>query len=696
MKVTLCNYYIDMPRKYTKKSNYWNKFSSGSGEGNPSLENLIQKNVSEPQLLGDPFYNFDGKASYSRNGGSSSTTGRVNRITSQPKFNKYVNIREGLLPFEMSINGYNVRDAIELCQKAYANVAIFRNAVDIMSEFSNAEINLEGGSAKAREFFSKWMRYIKIWKVKDQYFREYYRSGNIFFYKLNAKFTLDDFQSILKSYANADGLSYDSVEKIYNYPTPFDVKNSIPVQYTLLNPFYVVANRSTSWKQVIYEKILSEYELERLQNPKNEQDKIIFESLDEESRDKIKNGQWSQDGLKIQLNPTDVIYSFYKKQDYEPFAVPFGFAVLDDINFKLEMKKIDQAICRTIENVILLITLGNTPDKGGINHKNISAMQSLLSNQSVGRVLVADYTTKADFIIPDMNKVLGYEKYKIVNEDIKEGLQNILIGSEKFANTTVKAQVFFERLREARNAFLNDFLQPEMELIFKNLGFKGKCPIAKFEEVSIKDETQFNRVVTRMMELGILPPEEGIKVIETGIYPSSEELAAAQEKFVEQRKKGFYNPIVGGVPSIAPPMGGPSNVDEAPQVQPAKQPAPVVKTPKERGRPVGTTKAAVYSREAISNVFDLTKDLYSNVQSLLRDKYNKKRLTADQKKLAESISEAIIIGSEIKDWNSVAKDVLDDPNTLDNLGIMKNVQKLAAEHDLNTYAAALLYHSNNK
>ena len=682
-----------MPRKYTKKSDYWNKFSSGNESNNKTLEDLIEKNTSEPQFVGDPFYDFDSTASaYSRTGGGTSTNLRRNRTSIAPKVHKYANIREGLLPFEMSINGYNVRDAIELCQKAYANVAIFRNAVDIMSEFSNAEINLEGGSSKAKDFFSSWMKYIKIWKIKDQYFREYYRSGNIFFYKLNAKFTLDDFQSILKTYANSDGLSYDNIEKIHTYPTNYDVKNSIPVQYTLLNPFYVVANRTTSWKQVVYQKVLSEYELERLQNPKNDHDKTIFESLDSEAQDKIKNGQWSQDGLKIQLNPTDVIYSFYKKQDYEPFSVPFGFAVLDDINFKLEMKKIDHAICRTIENVILLITLGTEPSKGGINHKNISAMQSLLSNQSVGRVLVADYTTKADFVIPDMNKVLGYEKYKIVNEDIKEGLQNILIGSEKFANTTVKAQVFFERLREARNAFLNDFLQPEMELIFKNLGFKGKCPVAKFEEVSIKDETQFNRVVTRMMELGILPPEEGIKVIETGIYPSGDELAAAQEKFVEQRKKGFYNPIVGGVPSVAPPV---ANVDEEEETNTNPNPNKV-NVPNEVGRPIGTTKAAVYSREAIADVFDLTKDLYKNVQNLLKEKYGRKRLNANQKKLAENLSEAIIIGSETTSWNDVAKKVVKQPETLDKLGIMKNVQDLSAEHDLNTYAAALLYHSNKK
>ena len=110
----------------------------------------------------------------------------------------------------------------------------------------------------------------------------------------------------LKSYANSDGLNYDNVEKIHNYPTSYDVKNSIPIQYTLLNPFYVVANRTTSWKQVIYQKILSEYELERLQNPKNQHDKLIFDSLDSETKDKIslilKEAMNQETGLLIPYN----------------------------------------------------------------------------------------------------------------------------------------------------------------------------------------------------------------------------------------------------------------------------------------------------------------------------------------------------------------------------------------------------------
>lgn len=673
-----------MSRKYNKKSEYWAKFSKGNNEHSLPLHEILN-DQSEPNLVGDPFYTHDAKASagYERNSTSDPTTLRRNLAYVGPKIYKYANIREGLLPFEFSVNGYNIRDAIELCQKAYANIAIFRNAVDIMSEFANAEIYLEGGSQKAKDFLSKWMKYVKIWNVKDQYFREYYRSGNVFFYKITGKFELADFQSILEVYANYDGQSYQTDMNVYNYPSPYDVKNSVPLQYILLNPYYLTVNRTSSWKHVVYQKILSEYELERLQNPKNDHDKQIFDHLDDNTKQKIKNGQWAQDGLKIQLDPTKVIYSFYKKQDYEPFAVPFGFPVLDDINFKLEMKKIDQAICRTIENVILLITMGTEPAKGGINHKNIKAMQSLLSNQSVGRVLVADYTTKAEFIIPDMNKVLGYEKYKIVNEDIKEGLQNILIGSEKFANTTVKAQVFFERLKEARNAFINDFLQPELEMIFRNLGFKGKCPKAKFEEVSIKDETQFNRVVTRMMELGILPPEEGLKVIETGIYPTTEELNSAQSKFVEDRKKGFYNPIVGGVPVIPPPI---------PEMPSVGKPMARTSTPNEKGRPMGA-KAAVYAKDAIAKVLDKTKNLYSTIESGLKKKYNKKSLNAEQKKLAQGISEAIILGAESESWTSVANDILTNPDKLDKLNILSDIQNTAAEHDLDTYAAGILYHS---
>ena len=101
------------------------------------------------------------------------------------------------------------------------------------------------------------------------------------------------------------------------------------------------------------------------------------------------------------------------------------------------------AVARTMQQAILLVTMGTEPEKGGVNQKNLAAMQELFQNESVGRVLIADYTTDAKFVIPNIGNLLGPEKYEIVDRDIQIGLQNILVGDEKFANQAIKTEVFF-------------------------------------------------------------------------------------------------------------------------------------------------------------------------------------------------------------------------------------------------------------
>ena len=511
-------------RKYNKQSDYWNKFKKSEGSSpsqEPSLLSTLPETAGESFYIQEAIANTASVSTNRRVGYDNTTTSRRNIISKKTKSDKYTNIRNGLLPYDYSTDGVNVRDAIELCQKAYANISIFRNAIDIMAEFSNSPIYLEGDNEKSKKFIDGWLKKINIWKIKDQYFREYYRSGNIFLYRVDGKFNSDDLLKLNYVYAS------QTLKPGY-----------LPVKYMLLNPYDIVIEKATSFQDGIYKKVLSDYELEKLRDPKTEEDKKVFDSLTPEMKKKIKQGSFNREGIKVELDSEKLIYSFYKKQDYEPFAVPFGFPVLDDLNWKIELKKIDQAICRTVENVILLITMGAEPDKGGVNPNNLKAMQELFKNESVGRALIADYTTKAQFVIPDLNKVLGAEKYKIVNEDIKEGLQNIIVGSEKFSNTQVKAEIFLERLKESRNAFLNDFLQPQIKEVCRNMGLKS-YPTAKFEEIDIKDEVQFHRVITRLLEIGILTPEQGIKSMQTGLYPNPKDLSGSQEGYVEEREKAI-------------------------------------------------------------------------------------------------------------------------------------------------------------
>jgi hypothetical protein len=658
-------------RNYNKKSEYWGKFANP----NDSIAVPVSQ-VFSPELCGEPFYVSD--ASYSAESIASSreasggmrTQTRINRAAVSETIDRFSSIRKGMLPYNYASDGVNVREAIELCQKAYANVAVFRNAIDIMSEFANTDIFLEGGTSKSREFFQDWFKKINIWNLKDQYFREYYRSGNVFLYRVDGKFTINDFMKLTSS---------GSPES--------RIVNQIPVRYILLNPFDVVAKRTSTFAVGAFEKILSEYEMARLQNPITEEDKDIFNGLDPEVQEAIKKGTYYKDGLKIKIDPAKLSYSFYKKQDYEPFAIPFGYPVLEDINAKLELKKMDQAITRTVENVVLLITMGTEPDKGGINPQNLTAMQALFKNESVGRVLISDYTTKADFVIPDLNKVLGKEKYAILNEDIKQGLQNIVVGEEKYSATEVKAQIFTDRLKEARHAFLNDFLQKEIKRIAMDLGFRS-YPTAAFKDIDMRDETQLMRAATRLIELGVFTPQQGLEMFHKGKFPDAADLSPAQESYIEERKKGYYNPIVGGVPVVSAP---------APKGQ--KDSGPINKTAKVAGRPEGTTgipiTKASYSRKNIQNIVYEIEKVRASAKQALKDSLKIKKFNKLQENMLDKLCEAVVCSATVENWNEQLISCVNNFENIESLGIMDDILNISAEHQLDNYSSAILYHSKS-
>jgi hypothetical protein len=647
-------------RKYIKKSNYWNKFNKIS----PKVS-IAEQNI-EPAAMGESYHVSHG--SYNRSGSlsglsSSNTSSRINRSSVTASLNKFSQIRGGLLPYEISSDGINVREAIELCQKAYANVPIFRNTIDMMSEFANAELYLEGGNATSRNFFEKLLDRIKIWDLKDQYFREYYRSGNIFLYRIDGKFNLDDYKKFAQNVSEGPSL------------------NKFPLKYIVLNPFEIVAKRSTVFntKDGAYAKILSEFDMERLSNPKNDYDKEVFEALDPEVKKQIKDGAYFKDGLKINLKNEKISYSFYKKQDYEPFAIPFGYPVLEDINAKMEMKKMDQAIMRTVENVILMITMGAEPEKGGINPNNVRAMQKLFQNESVGRVLVSDYTTKANFVIPDINKVVGPGKYEVINKDIKEGLQNIILNDDKYNGAQIKARVFLDRLKEAREAFIQDFLQPEIRRIAKDLGFRS-YPIVKFKDIDLRDEVQLMRVATRLMELGVVTAEQGMELFHTGRFPKADELEAAQRKFVDQREKGYFNPIVGGVPMIEEETSSePENSKNLDRGMP--------------GRPEGSKDQ--FSRENIQATIYEVEALNSLAKEKMLEIYNADSLNKDQEKMVSKLCESIVCASDKENWTESLISCVNDFSQIEKLGTMENILNISEAHQLEIYPSAILYHSKN-
>ena len=351
--------------------------------------------------------------------------------------------------------------------------------------------------------------------------------------------------------------------------------------------------------------------------------------------------------------------------------------------------------------MVLLITMGAEPDKGGINPHSLTAMQCLFQNESVGRVLVSDYTTKADFIIPDINKILGPNKYEIVNQDIREGLQNIIVGKENYSSTQIKAQIFLERLKEARNCFINDFMMPQIKTVCKALGFR-KYPTLKFQEIDIKDEVQFQRIITRLLEIGVISPEQGMKSIRTGLFPNPESLEGAQREYSQQRSEGLYNPLVGGVPAVEAPGSEEDREIKKEQVEKSSKNINVnnqnlnkKNTPGETGRPLGAKANEKFSRKNIQSVVYEIENLRASIAKQVRSKFSVKRLNKNQESIIDRLLESIVCSKDKNVWKEAAEACILDSEKMSELICLKDVSDISAEHQLSEYPSAILYHSNN-
>ncbi len=304
---------------------------------------------------------------------ATSTSVRRNRAGTIERTDKYANLRTGVIPFNKNQIGsgttIDVKEAIELCQLAYYNFALFRNTIDIMTELSNSDMYLKGGNKASRDFVKSWLEKVNIWDLKDKFFREYYRSGNVFIYRFDGEFTPEDKKKLTQTFGA--------------------VIDKIPLRYIFLNPADIRAAGNISFVDLKFYKVLTNYELERLRNPVTPEDEAILKNLGPDLVAQIKKGQIPL----LELDPAHLSSIFYKKQDYEPLAVPFGFPVLDDIDAKLELKKLDLAIARTTQHATLLITMGESARDGGmgLNPLSFSAMKELFANESVARVVIADY-----------------------------------------------------------------------------------------------------------------------------------------------------------------------------------------------------------------------------------------------------------------------------------------------------------------
>ncbi len=660
-----------MARPYNKKSNYWSQ-PRKLADITKSTETTTIKQAPDPELL--PAFSegphFSALAACGDTGNTSAFRNQMSPTVSANALTNFPLLSAGIVPFQMIGNGgrtgygtngsFSMSGPISLAMQAYWNISIIRNCINMSVDYSVSPLKIITDNITVKNFFTNWFEAIGLNSFMSQYFLEYYRSGNVFMYKFNGKIQDDDFAKMTQVFSAKKAI--------------------IPIRYIILNPLQVFL-QSGGNNPNTYVRALSPFEITRLNHPQTEEDKEVFNQLPEATKKSIKSGgNWLF--VTIPLDQNRLSYCFYRKQDYEPLAVPMVFPVLNDVEFKLMLKKMDMSLAATMEQVILLITTGQKADQyqAATGQKSLQVLQSLFQNQSIGRVLVADHTTKGEWLIPDLKELLGHEKYTRVDADIKEGLQYMFFGDEKFANASIKAQVFIESLKEGRRVFLENFLMPEVKKICEVMNFKH-VPKLEFENIQLQDQAIMAKLYYQMAQLGLLTADETNEALQTGILPSPEESVKNQEDYKRMRDKGLYQPLLG-----VPQDGGTG--------RPNGKGTPAKKTVK---TPIGQTKGEwQISPTVLAENLLLMNELCDNVESALSKKFKLKELSDVQKNIAQGIAKSIIIHEgEAKNWKKNIATYIEKPKELSK-EIIGELNDICMEFELkDTWEALLLKQSKN-
>ena len=162
------------------------------------------------------------------------------------------------------------------------------------------------------------------------------------------------------------------------------------------------------------------------------------------------------------------------------------------------------------------------------------------------------------------------------------------------------------------------------------------------------------------MELGVITPEQGMKIVATGEFPDPKEMTPAQDKFKEEREKGHYMPLVNSVNLFD--QGEEIGAD--PEPKDAQKPI----SPS-GGRPMGVSNSKVFSKK---NIIAATRQVNEFELRAFREfasKFGLKRMSKNKKELVSRACESIIVAKDHSQWDEALGDVV---NNLESLRSCKN------------------------
>jgi hypothetical protein len=295
-------------------------------------------------------------------------------------------------------------------------------------------------------------------------------------------------------------------------PLPKIRKGEIPWGYTFLNPLTLELLGGDELAQfagvAVYGLRIPEKVYNKIRKPKTNEEKFIVNQLPDYIVTAARNGV-----KVIPLDPNKIQAFFYKKDDWQIWADPMLYSVMDDLIVFNKLRLADIAALDGAISHIRLWRLGSLEHEIAPTPAAMARLaEVLVNNSSVGAIdLIWGPELDLKETSTDVYKFLGSEKYTQCVQNIYDGLGVPYSlrgggGTSKGGMTSfLSLKVLMEQLKHGR-AVLNSFLEPEIQIFQRALGLRFPASI-QYDYMVLDDPNAFLRLLIDLVDRDLLSVE---------------------------------------------------------------------------------------------------------------------------------------------------------------------------------------------
>ena len=388
-----------------------------------------------------------------------------------------------------------IKDKILQCRKAYENIGLIGNVIDIMTDFALEGFQITHQIPSAERLFNRWAEKVDLYSTVEEILRGIFRDSNVPIITFDGKIQQSDIANLKNVLNRATGeLFVDDTIATGEVPYKFSIIDIQSLEAISTDLFGNEQYSYTFDKTIIDNTLKSNSEttknlLSVLQNGLSKEDWNSFK----------KYGVYPLDSYNM-----DILY--YKKDSFSDWANPMLWRIIDDLKFKKTLRNMDISVAESITNSITIFKLGDSANGMVPSATRLTKFANMLKNPSKAKQIVWDDLVAIETDDKQVGKILGEAKYKQVNNDILAGLgiSEVLIGGEggNYSNSFLSCRTLLERLETGREKVLK-WVRKQLSAVAKGMGVK-RMPVVKFAHMSLRDENAEKKMLLELLDRNIV------------------------------------------------------------------------------------------------------------------------------------------------------------------------------------------------